>query len=136
MFSIPRRMSMYLNCGTVVYDHPITRDMVSDGWCDAGWYALIQGARKYNLESLPARPDVIIRGIPHLHMMADLAFLFEARVGKGSILASGLNHAAAKDSPEGQWLLARMLEHAAGLPRPRSEIPVPFVRAKLPPPPP
>ena len=60
--------------------------------------------------------------------------MVEARVGKGSILASGLNHAAAKDSPEGEWLLARMLEHAAGLPRPRSEIPAPFVRAKLPPP--
>ncbi len=124
------------HCGTVVYDHPITRDIAPDGWCDAGWYLLIQGARKYDVEALPARPDVIIRGIPHLHLMADLAFLFEARVGKGCVLASGLNHAAAKDSPEGQWLLARMLEHAAGLPRPRSEIPAQVLRDKLPPPPP
>ena len=124
------------NCGTVVSDHPITRDMAPDGWCDAGWYPLIQGGRKYDLEALPSRPDVLIRGIPHLHTMADLAFLFEARVGRGSILASGLNHAAAKDTPEGEWLLARMLEHAAGLPRPRSEIPAGFLRAQLPPPPP
>jgi len=122
------------NCGTVVYDHPITRDMAPDGWCDAGWYLLIQGARKYDLEALPAHPDVIIRGIPHLHLMADLALLFEARVGKGALVASGLNHAAAKDSPEGEWLLARLLEHAAGLPRPRSEIPAGFLRAQLPPP--
>ena len=124
------------NCGTMAYDHPTTRDMVSDGWCDAAWYALIQGGHKYDLEALPSRPDVIIRGIPHLHLMADLAFLWEARVGKGSVLVSGLNHAAAKDSPEGEWLLARMLEHAAGLPQPRSEIPVEVLRAKLPPPPP
>ena len=122
------------NCGTVAYDHPIPRDMAGDGWCDAAWYALIQGGRKYNLEALPGRPDVIIRGIPHLHLMADLAFLWEARVGRGSVLVSGLNHAAAKGSPEGEWLLARMLDHAAGLPRPRSEIPVQFLRGKLPPP--
>ncbi|MCY3020837.1 MAG: hypothetical protein NTW87_17610 [Planctomycetota bacterium] len=124
------------NCGTVVYDHPVTRALAPDGWCDAGWYSLLQGAFRYNLEALPQRPDVIIRGIPHLHLMADHAFLFEARVGKGSLLVSGLNHEAAKDRPEGQWLLARMIEHAATLPKPRSELPEAFLRARLPPPPP
>ena len=24
-------------CGTLVYDHPLTRDMAPEGWCDAGW---------------------------------------------------------------------------------------------------
>lgn len=124
------------NCGTIVYDHPVTRALAPDGWCDAAWYSLLQGGFRFNLEAFPQRPDVIIRGIPHLHMMADQALLFEARVGKGSIIASGLNHEAAKDRPEGQWLLARMVEHAATLPKPRSEVPASFLRDRLPPPPP
>lgn len=124
------------NCGTVVYDHPVTRALAPEGRCDAGWYSLLQGACKYNLEALPQHPDVIVRAIPHLHLMADLAFLFEARVGKGSIFVSGLNHAAAKDRPEGQWLLARMIEHAASLPKPRSELPAAWLSEHLPPPPP
>jgi hypothetical protein len=120
-------------CGTVVYDHPVTRAMAPEGWCDAAWYSLLQGGFKFGLAALPQRPDVIIRGIPHLHMMADQAFLFEARVGHGSIVASGLNHEAAKDRPEGQWLLARMVEHAATLPKPNGELPGSFLRQILPP---
>ena len=122
------------NCGTIVYDHAVTRAMAPEGWCDAAWYSLLQGGFRFSLEALPQRPDVIIRGIPHLHLMADQAILFEARVGQGSILASGLNHEAAKDRPEGQWLLARMIEHAATLPRPHGELPASYLRERLPPP--
>ncbi|MCX5759515.1 MAG: hypothetical protein NTU83_13625, partial [Candidatus Hydrogenedentes bacterium] len=32
------------NAGTVVYDHPVTRAMAPDGWCDAAWYRLLEGS--------------------------------------------------------------------------------------------
>ncbi|MCY2954443.1 MAG: hypothetical protein NTU53_21140 [Planctomycetota bacterium] len=120
------------NCGTVVYDHAVTRDMALGGWCDAGWYHLLQGASHYNLEGLQSRPDVIVRAIPHLHIVRDNAFLIEARVGKGSLIVSGLNHAAAKGRPEGEWIMSRILRHAAGLPKPRAELPADVLRSRMP----
>ena len=46
--------------GTFVYEHPVTRAMAPDGWCDDGWFHLIHGGKKYNLEQVPVRPEVII----------------------------------------------------------------------------
>jgi hypothetical protein len=110
------------DCGTVAYDHPVVRDFAPEGWCDAGWYRLLQNSRKQKVEGPAARVDVILRGIPHLHLMANLSLLFEARLGEGYVLMSGLNHGGAKGFPEGPWLLRRMMEHAATFPRPRGEL--------------
>ncbi len=114
------------DCGTAAYDHPLVRDFAPEGWCDAGWYRLLEGCRKYRLEGPAGGGDVILRGIPHLHLMGNFAILFEARLGKGYVLVSGLNHKAARESPEGPWVLRRMIGHAAGFPRPRGELPGTF----------
>jgi hypothetical protein len=97
--------------GTFVYDHPATRDMAPDGWCDDGWFYLIEGGRKYSFDSLPARPRVVIRALPTLEKVTDEAILFTVRVGKGCLVVSGLNHRQAADRPENQWLLSRLLEY-------------------------
>jgi hypothetical protein len=110
------------DCGTVAYDHPVVREFAPEGWCDAGWYRLLQGGQKQRVEGPAAKADVILRGIPHLHAMANLSFILEGRLGEGYVLMSGLNHGAAKRFPEGPWLLRRMVEHAATFPRPRGEL--------------
>ena len=61
------------NCGTVAYEHPLPCAHAPDGWCDAGWYHLLQGASHY-LEGLPERPGVILRAIPDLDVVRDNAF--------------------------------------------------------------
>lgn len=104
-------------CGTFVYDHPVTRQMAPDGWCDAGWFDLIEGGRKIVLEGFPARPHVIIRALPSLQAVQDEALLFEVGLGEGSMLVSGFNHERAKVRPESDWLLRKMLAHAATFPR-------------------
>ena len=109
------------HCGTLVYDHPLTRAMAPDGWCDDGWFDLIEGGKKYVLEGMPARPNVIIRGLPSMALIEDDALLFEVGVGKGSLIVSGLNHQRAGDRPENQWLLARLLDYAAALPQPKAK---------------
>ena len=110
------------DCGTVAYDHPLMREFAPEGWCDAGWYRLLQNCQRQKVEGPAAKVDVILRGIPHLQAMANLSVVFEARFGEGYVLMSGLNHRGAKDAPEGPWLLRRMAEHAAALPRPRGEL--------------
>ena len=110
--------------GTYVYDHPVTRAMAPDGWCDDGWFHLIDGGAKSALEKMPARPEVIIRGLPSLMLPEDAAILYEVGVGRGTLIVSGLNHLRAKGRPENQWIIARLLDHAAEFPRPKANWPV------------
>jgi hypothetical protein len=113
--------------GTFVYDHPITQVIAPEGWCDDGWLHLVEGSRRYNLDAAPARPDVIIRALPTLEKVVDQTLLFEVAVGKGCLIVSGLNHQGAGDRPENQWLLTRLLEHAAQFPTPSASWPKSFL---------
>ena len=107
--------------GTFVYDHPVTRAIAPDDWCDDGWFHLIEGSKKFNLETGPTRPEVIIRALPGMLVVKDYALLFEVGAEKGTLLASGLNHRRAKGRPENEWLVARLLEHAAQLKQPKAK---------------
>jgi beta-galactosidase len=118
------------HCGTFVYDHPVTRAMAPDGWCDDGWFYLLEGARKFVLETAPVRPKVIVRALPSMAMVEDDALLFEVGVGKGSLIVSGLNHQQAGGRPENEWLIARLLEHAATFPQPNAKWPTSFVSGR------
>jgi hypothetical protein len=113
--------------GTFVYDHPATRAMAPDGWCDEGWLDLLEGASKCVLESAPARPNVMIRALPSLALVEDDALLFEVGVEKGLLIVSGLNHRRAQGRPENDWLIARLLDHAAGFPKPQVKWPACFL---------
>ena len=122
-------------CGTLVYEHPATRAMAPGGWCDDGWFHLVEGGRKFVLEGAPARPAVIVRALPSLAAVEDDAMLFEVGIGSGAMIVSGLNHEAARGRPEGDWLMARLLEHAAGQPHPKATWPASFLPVPEPPPP-
>lgn len=115
------------NTGTYVCDHPTTREMAPDGWCDVGWFNLIEGGCKYNLEKAPARPQVIIRALTSLMLPVDQAILFEVSVGKGCLIVSGLNHRRAEGRPENDWLIARLLDYAAQSPHPEARWPLSFL---------
>lgn len=113
--------------GTFVYDHPATRAVAPDGWCDGGWFYLVEGAKKYVLEGAPARPDVIVRALSSMAMVQDEALLFAVGAGNGSLVVSGLNHAQAEGRPENEWLLARLIDYAAALPHPKAVWPASFL---------
>jgi hypothetical protein len=94
--------------------------MAPDGWCDDGWFHLIEGSKKFELETMPQRPEVIIRALPGMLVVRDYALLFEVGVEKGTLLASGLNHRRAAGRPENDWLIARLLERAATFALPKA----------------
>ena len=115
------------NVGTVVYDHPVTQGMAPEGWCDGGWYRLLENASSYLLDGAPLRPDVLVRGIDGHRFCRDRVLLFQMRVGKGSVIACGLNlERDDPPAPEKEWLKARLLEYAASLPRPAAEWPAAY----------
>ena len=99
--------------GTFVYDHPATRAMAPDGWCDDGWFHLIEDAQKCVFDEECGPPEIIVRALPSMVRVEDAALLFEVGVGKGSLIVSGLNHRRAAGRPENEWLVARLLDHAA-----------------------
>ena len=129
------------NVGTLVYDNPITREMAPDGWCDIGWHRVVEGSQAVILDSLPSQPEVLVRAIEVHRLCRSKALLFQARVGKGTLIVSGLNLSpivggasaprgsrdrdvppTADRPPEMEWLLARMVEHAGTLPRPKGGV--------------
>ena len=111
-----------LDEGTVVYDHPITRGLAPEGWLDAGFYRLIEGAGGIRIEDMPEKPQVLVRSIIEPRTPRNKALLFEARAGNGSLLVSAFNHRKAKGFPENDWLLARLLSYAGTLPKPSASI--------------
>jgi hypothetical protein len=119
------------NTGTFVYDHPVTRGITPDGWCDDGWCYLIDGGCKFDLQTMPARPGIMIRALPSLMLPVDEALLFEVGVGKGCLIVSGLNHRRAEGLPENEWILAKLIEYAATLPQPKTKWPVTSLTERL-----
>jgi hypothetical protein len=123
------------NAGTVVYDHPVTSGMAPEGWCDTSWYELLEGADGYLIDELPAPPEVLIRGVEVASVCRNKALLFQAGVGKGSIIICGLNLDAKRPDgaahPAAEWLTSRLIEHAATLPKPEAILPEAFVRERL-----
>ena len=115
------------NGGTMTYGNtPLTRELAPDGWCDAGWYHLLDGSRTYPLETWPLKPRLLIRNIDTWQRLADLATLSEFAVGKGRVVLSGLvfepeKWNAATPEPSRAWAIARLLEAAAA---PMDDLPV------------
>jgi len=121
------------NVGTVVYDNPVTREMAPDGWCDIGWHRLVEGSQAVILDNLPSQPEVLVRAIEVHRLCRSKALLFQARLGKGSLIVSGLNLGLTQKEPwpESEWLLARMVEHAGTFPKPKGELPLDFLRQRV-----
>ncbi len=121
------------NLGTVVYDHPLTRSVAPDGWCDAGWYSLIEDSRAYILDDYPAAPQVLVRAIDLHTLCRSKALLYQARLGAGCVMVCGLNwrFGDGQDRPERDWLLTALLAHAAGRPAASAEMPVAWLRQQI-----
>lgn len=113
--------------GTLVYRHPLIHTTAPDGWCDEGWYDLLEGGSKFILDNAPSRPNILIRALPSMVLVEEAAIVFEVGVGKGCLIASGLNHQRASGRPENQWFLKQLVEYAGTLPHPQATWPVSFL---------
>lgn len=124
--------------GTVVYKNPITQAMAPEGWCDRGWYHLVEQSQAFVLDEFPQKPEVFIRSIDNHLYARDKALLFAASVGRGTLLVSGLKHTLDGEKinknprPEEKWLVARMVEYAAEFPRPKAELPESYLQRIFP----
>ena len=100
----------HIGFGAVVEaDHPALAATGCDFWQDEFWRRLFsngnQHAKSYRLRDLPPDFRPIVTVVPDLHHSYFISPLYELRVGKGRLLACGLNLGA--DDPA-----ARLLRHA------------------------
>jgi hypothetical protein len=111
-----------LDEGTAVHDHPIVRGLGPEGWLDAGFYRLIEGAQAIRIEDMVEKPGVLVRSITDPRAPRNKALLFEGRAGNGLLLVSAFNHRRARGFPENDCLLGRLLGYAATRPKPAAGV--------------
>ncbi|MCW5556236.1 MAG: hypothetical protein KIT22_00055 [Verrucomicrobiae bacterium] len=103
------------NLGTL-FDpaHPALRDMPSEGWCDLQFYNLIEGSKAILLDEITPGLAPIVRCLDMPQRLWNKAFLFEARVGRGRLLASGFNLEGAlkAEDPAGPHLINQLIRYA------------------------
>jgi hypothetical protein len=121
--------------GTIVdIRHPALQGIPSDGWCDLQFYRLIQGSKSVLLTPLAERIEPIVRCIDRPTRLAERAYLFEARVGKGRLLVSGFDFggAIASRDPAATHLLGQLLGYAIGRDfHPGASIPLGALKTKV-----
>ncbi|MDR1060568.1 MAG: hypothetical protein LBL83_05005 [Clostridiales bacterium] len=116
-------------CGTMIASHPALDGFPHEGWCDYQWFDLIGGQRVprltvpfhlttpavFDLGKWPAKIQPIIRSIPNWKQCDSRAYLFEAAVGAGRLLAASMRlFETVFTNPESAWLLDSMLKYATG----------------------
>lgn len=122
---------MLRSVGHLVYDHPLTRRITNEDGLQHEWFHLLENATPFILDDMPAQPEVMMRAIEGAFSMVSKALMFEAKVGQGVLLASGLNHLATPDRPENQWVMDQMLNYVAGAPEPTATISTNWLRERL-----
>lgn len=109
--------------GTVVRDHPALDGFPHDGFGDLQFYNLMEGAVPVPLDSWPTDFQPIVGGIrttagflSKVKNLSRVGYVFEAKVGKGSLLVTTLRVREHLDDayPEVIYLFDRLLRYASG----------------------
>lgn len=107
--------------GTIVRPHPALEGFPHEGFADLQFYNLVQGAGALTLDAAPRGQAPIIDAVRTAagwlskeKALTHSAFLVEAQVGRGRLLATTLNVRAQLDDahPEVVWLFERLVRYA------------------------
>lgn len=98
------------NLATVIYDHPITREIPHEGFCSWQFRSLLEGGQTvcFNDSSLPFEP--IIEVVSTHKFVIKQAALFEFRAYSGRVLVCGFHFA--EEDPFARWLKTRLIAYA------------------------
>jgi hypothetical protein len=97
---------------TIIRDHSLLADFPHDGYCDYQFYNLIGAGGGGSALKVPSRLHPIVEVF---NTDSRAAYLFEARVGKGKLLATTFRFAETVSGfPESAYLFSLLLDYAGG----------------------
>ncbi|MFQ6131293.1 MAG: glycoside hydrolase family 2 protein [Armatimonadota bacterium] len=101
--------------GHLITDHRAVREYPHEGFADLHFFHLMHGRRTMLLDELAPDVEPIIRAVPHPSALRTKAWLFEAGVGRGRLLATTLNLSARalKERPEAGTLFDLLVRYLA-----------------------
>ncbi|SCW44902.1 sugar-binding domain-containing protein [Mucilaginibacter sp. NFR10] len=93
--------------------HPAFNDFPTSGYSEIQWWDILSNAQVMHLEDFPATFRPIVQPIDTWFMNRRLALLFEARIGKGSLMVSSadLSPATGDDRPAAKQLYYSILKY-------------------------
>ncbi|HEX7584847.1 MAG TPA: beta-glucuronidase, partial [Prolixibacteraceae bacterium] len=95
--------------------HPALADFPTEYHSNYQWWDAMSHSGAINISSFPAEIKPIVRVIDDWVTNRPLALIFEAKVGKGKVLVSGIDLTSDADSrPEAQQLLFSLKKYMAG----------------------
>ena len=96
-------------------NHPALADFPTEYYSNWQWWDAMSHSDAINLTSFPKEIKPIVRVIDDWFTNRPLALVFEAKVGKGKILVSGIDFTTDLDKrPEAQQLLFSLKKYMAG----------------------
>jgi len=93
--------------------HPLLAGFPTAGHSDWQWYELMQRSRLFILDDTPAAYRPVLQVIDNFARNHKLGLVFEGRVGRGQLLACGLDLPAMTKDPAARQLLASLYAYAA-----------------------
>ncbi|MDP3849035.1 MAG: glycoside hydrolase family 2 TIM barrel-domain containing protein [Luteolibacter sp.] len=114
--------------------HPALARFPTATHSDWQWWDLITGSRALILDATPATYRPIVQGIDNFERNHKLGYLFEAKVGPGSLLVCTLDLLHKQESPVARQMLASLLDHARTAAPPRHALPPETIDAIFTPP--
>jgi hypothetical protein len=101
--------------GNLFEDHPAIRGFPNDGYGDLQAFNLLDHRPVVNLDEVPGDVEPIVAAIDVPWRLRKMAYLWEARVGKGKMLVSSfdLSEAKRKEDPATEWMYALLTKYVA-----------------------
>lgn len=98
------------NCATVIYDHPITRNMPNEGFCGWQFNRLMEDGKAvcFETDCVPFNP--IIEVVSSHKFVIRQAALFEIKVGDGKLIVCGFNFEDGE--PASNWFKHQICSYA------------------------
>lgn len=120
--------------GNLFAKHPAVAGFPNEGYGDLQTYDLLSNGRAVNLDEVPGHIEPIVWALDVPSKLRRMAYLWEARVGKGKLLVSGFNLGQKQSSadPAQEWMYALLTRYASSRHfQPKANLPVEWLRQRV-----
>jgi len=120
--------------GNLFLQHAALSGFPHDGYGDLQAYELLNHRPVTNLSQVPGHIEPIVWALDLPQTMRRMAYLWEARVGRGRLLVSAfaLDHRQRETSLAAKWMHALLTRYASSSDfQPKSELPIEWLQAKV-----